>query len=171
MQAQIARAGHETTYVNLLHDARMSAQRLKRCKSDGSQHIQEQLLCVLGPEHPSQQSLLVGRGQARAISELFDSALEFVSITSTASAVGYSSHSSRYREQPLSDLLKIQLRYDPTRSGIILHLYEGSPGIQFPDILWPFVDAAAVAAPEPYYLEAYPDAEGRCSWCGTQLAR
>jgi hypothetical protein len=74
--------------------------------------------------------------------------------------------------ESLSEVVRIQLRYDSTRFRIISYLYGlEHANNQIPEIIWPFVDAADITAPEPYYLDAVPDAEGRCMWCGLHLSR
>jgi hypothetical protein len=60
---------------------------------------------------------------------------------------------------PLPHVLDIQLKYDTTRSMIISYLYGSFAAYDaIPDILYPFVRAAALVAYEPYYVDALPNA-------------
>jgi hypothetical protein len=119
-------------------------------------------------EEASSLPLLLGRGQGVIVSALLGNALKIqncsvicamrldVSLTATCS---------------IPDIVKIQLRYDTTRRNIISHLHRDSACYSLSDIVSPFVTAAAIVSPEPYYLDALPNACGQCTGCGQHFPR
>ncbi|KAF1840107.1 uncharacterized protein K460DRAFT_202525 [Cucurbitaria berberidis CBS 394.84] len=151
MHAQIQRAGHEETFATLLRDVRTATQRDKRL-----------INIDFAP-------LLIGRGQGQTVSRLLGPQLDLRNLCRDTKT--FATGSSILKDPfPLPSIVQIQLRYDVTRLMIISCLYEISCNT-IPDILRPFIKAAESVAYEPYYLDAEPDAQGACRWCGIRLPR
>jgi hypothetical protein len=150
MQAQMMRAGQEHTIANMVNDAKRSPPR-----------VSEQSL-------KSDKPLMIGRGQAEDVSKLLG---DTVKVHWTR--VDWSSEDVTSRPlKIIPDLVEIQLRYDSTRRDIISCLYSArTMYAQLPDILWCFVNAALPVEPEPFYMDAFPDANGQCPHCGLRLGR
>ena len=153
VQAQLDRAGHEATFSTMLRDVRNANQRERRRKA--------------AADHMDVETLLIGRGQGRCISTIL--AFE---PTIPPEKRTFHTPASLQSPYPLPHVVDVQLKYDLTRSTIISCLF-GSHAVYhtLPDILYAFVKAAESVAHEPFYVDAFPNASGGCSWCGAQLKR
>jgi hypothetical protein len=147
-QAQLERAGHERTFATMLRDIRNASQREKRSK--------------IAADH-----ILIGCGQGRCVSAILASDLNVPFDPNT-----FHTPASLRMPYPLPHVLNVQLKYDTTRSVIISYLYGSYAAYDaIPDILYPFIRAAASVAYEPYYVDASPDTSGCCPWCNIRLKR
>jgi hypothetical protein len=153
IQAQLDRAGHGETFVTILRDIRNATQREKRRKT--------------AADYLDAETVVIGRGQAKCFSALVAPRVVISQETNTF-------HTSASLKSPYSlpHVLKVQLRYDITRSTIISYLYGSYAAYHaIPGILRPFIKAAKAVAYEPYYADASPNASGGCPWCDAQLKR
>jgi hypothetical protein len=123
----------------MLRDIRNATQREKRRK--------------IAADH-----ILIGRGQERCVSAILASELIVPFHTKT-----FHTPANLRSPYPLPHVLNVQLKYDTTRAVIISYLYGSYAAYDaIPDILYPFVRAAALVIYEPYYVNASPDASRCC---------
>jgi hypothetical protein len=114
------------------------------------------------------QPCVVGRGQGHIVSKLFGQTLQFnkaeASYLTGPIKIERTQHS-------IPELVQVQLRYDIIRANIISCLFGEWSHYGQLNALQAFIKSAIPSAPEPYFLDAMPDPDGRCPWCGFQLAR
>jgi hypothetical protein len=143
MQAQLERARHEETFATMLRDIRNATQRGKQ-RRIAADYVDN--------------TLLIRRRQGKCVSAILASEMLMPLDTKTF-------HTPASLKSPylLLHVLDVQLKYNITRLMIISCLYRSYAAYNaIPDILYPFIRAAASVAYEPYYVDASPDASGSC---------
>jgi hypothetical protein len=139
VQAQLERAGHNETFTTMLRDIRNATQQEKR-RQIAADHI------------------LIRRRQGRCVSAILASKLIMPFDIKT-----FYTPASLRSPYSLPHMLNVQLKYNTTRLVIISYLYGLYAAYNaIPNILYPFVRAAASVAYEPHYVDASPDASRCC---------
>jgi hypothetical protein len=111
--------------------------------------------------------LSFGRGQTVAVAALLATSVEILS----SSESDPTQLDSLMRNNSISDIVQIQLRYDTSRSRVVFGLYGTFAYQHLSDMLGHLASATAAASPEPCNLDAAPDVYRQCPWCGLRSAR
>ncbi|KAF2179548.1 hypothetical protein K469DRAFT_512116, partial [Zopfia rhizophila CBS 207.26] len=116
--------------------------------------------------------LLVGRGQGRLVFTFLASHLVFLSSTAPEWRIFNRQLVQLRSLYPLLEIVQTQMRHDLGRRDIVAYPYRScSMHTQINEILHPVVQLVGPVPYEPYLLNAEPDDNGDCPWCGKQLSR